>query len=121
MTGVTTQLLGPLLGAPQVIAPCELHSISSSLPFGFLSSPTLGEPSLPYVSQDSHHIVAQYPYRSNISHQLEYHAIHATLIGANGSDTMLVKLLQATFEQAQWRTKLDKGRFVFPPNRRAKI
>ncbi|KAG6019521.1 hypothetical protein E4U40_006962 [Claviceps sp. LM458 group G5] len=86
VTGVTTQLLGPLLGAPQVIAP-----------------------------------FAQYPYKSNISHQVEYHAIHATLIGANGSDTMLVKLLQATFEQAQWRTKLDKGRFVFPPSRRAKI
>ncbi|KAG5938100.1 hypothetical protein E4U53_008085 [Claviceps sorghi] len=64
--GVTAQLLGSLLGAPQVLAP-----------------------------------FAQFPYRSKISHQTEYHPVYAALLGASGSDTMLVKLVEATFQQAR--------------------
>ncbi|KAG5915992.1 hypothetical protein E4U42_007852 [Claviceps africana] len=77
--GVTAQLLGSLLGAPQVLAP-----------------------------------FAQFPYRSKVSHETEYHPVYAALLGASGSDTMLVKLVEATFQKARWRTRVDKGRSAFP-------
>ncbi|KAG5978776.1 hypothetical protein E4U55_005951 [Claviceps digitariae] len=86
INGVTAQLLGSLLGTPQMLAP-----------------------------------FSQFPYQSNISHQTEYHPIYATLLGPGGSDTMLVKLVEATFQQAQWRTTVDKGRFAFPVGQDGKM
>ncbi|KAG5998182.1 hypothetical protein E4U43_002488 [Claviceps pusilla] len=53
-------------------------------------------------------------------HQTEYHPIYATLIGTSGTDTMLVKLVEATFQQAQWRSAVDKGRFAFPAGQNTK-
>ncbi|KAG6006161.1 hypothetical protein E4U21_007271 [Claviceps maximensis] len=84
--GITTQLLGSLLGTPQMLAP-----------------------------------FARFQYRSNISHQPEYHPVYATVFGASGSDTMLVKLVQATFQQAQWRTSVDKGRLAFPEGHNTRV
>jgi hypothetical protein len=45
------------------------------------------------------------------------------IIGPRGSDTMLVKLVEATLQQAQWRTwrtSVDTGRIAFPPAQNAR-
>lgn len=46
--------------------------------------------------------------------------MYGTVIGPRGSDTVLVKLVESAFRQAQWRTTVDKGRFAFPPAQNAR-
>lgn len=95
INGITSDLLASILQTPQILAPCTL----------------LPKRSLTPLLIDS---VAQFPYESKISGQTEYHPIYSTILGPKGSDTVLVKLVEATFQQAQWRTKVDTGRYTFP-------
>lgn len=64
--------------------------------------------------------VAQFEYQSKVSGRPEYHPVYGAVLGPEGSDTMLVKLVQAAFQQAQWRTRVDKGRYAFPPAQNAR-
>lgn len=54
------------------------------------------------------------PYKSKISDRLEYRPIASTILGAKGSDLMLIKLAKAAFQAASWHTRLDVGRYMLP-------
>ncbi|KAF9252091.1 hypothetical protein DTO006G1_2838 [Penicillium roqueforti] len=70
-------------------------------------SPVLGIPQLvlPF---------GQMPYQSRISGRLEHRPIGSTILGAKGSDLMLIKLAEAAFRAASWPTSVDVGRYMFP-------
>uniref|UniRef100_A0A8H7KET3 Amidase domain-containing protein n=1 Tax=Bionectria ochroleuca TaxID=29856 RepID=A0A8H7KET3_BIOOC len=57
---------------------------------------------------------AQMPYLSRISGRDEVRPIASTLIGAKGSDLMLIKLVIAAFEKASWPTTIQTGRYMYP-------
>ncbi|TWU74878.1 hypothetical protein ED733_003036 [Metarhizium rileyi] len=95
----------PIYEAPQ---PSQIHGITPDLLAFTLHAPQILAP------------FAQFEYQSKISGQTEYHPIYSTILGPQGSDTMLVKLVEATFQQAQWRTKVDKGKIAFPPAQNAR-
>ncbi|KAI8628594.1 putative amidase [Xylariaceae sp. FL1651] len=57
---------------------------------------------------------AQMPYHSKISGRDEVRPIASTLIGAKGSDLMLIKLAHEAFEAASWPTRIQTGRYMFP-------
>lgn len=100
INGITADLLASVLGTPQILTPCKFSHIDGHCP--------------------ADRVVAQFEYESKRSGQTEYHPIYSTILGPKGSDTMLVKLVEATFQQAQWRTKVDTGRFTFPPSQNAR-
>jgi hypothetical protein len=54
------------------------------------------------------------PYQSRISGRLEHRPIGSTILGAKGSDLMLIKLAEADFRAALWPTSVDVGRYMFP-------
>jgi hypothetical protein len=54
------------------------------------------------------------PYQSRISGRQEHRPIASTLVGAKGSDLMLIKLAQTAFDAAGWPTKIDTGRYMYP-------
>lgn len=54
------------------------------------------------------------PYQSRVSGRQEHRPIASTLVGAKGSDLMLIKLAQAAFNAAGWPTKIDTGRYMYP-------
>lgn len=54
------------------------------------------------------------PYESKISGRLEYRPIASTILGAKGSDLMLIKLARAAFQAASWHTSVDVGRYMLP-------
>ncbi|KAK4446469.1 amidase signature enzyme [Podospora aff. communis PSN243] len=57
--------------------------------------------------------VGQVPYESTASGRREYHPITASLVGAEGSDLMLINLTRETFAHAGWGEKLLTGRFTW--------
>ncbi|VUC36601.1 unnamed protein product [Clonostachys rosea] len=57
---------------------------------------------------------AQMPYHSRISGRDEVRPIASTLVGAKGSDLMLIKLAAAAFERASWPTTVQTGRYMYP-------
>ncbi|KAI7777115.1 uncharacterized protein LA080_004017 [Diaporthe eres] len=59
-------------------------------------------------------LFAQMPYQSRVSGRQEHRPIASTLVGAKGSDLMLVKVAQAAFDAAGWPTKIDTGRYMYP-------
>lgn len=67
--------------------------------------------------QDLHtHIfvaVGQKPFESRISGRKEYLPIVSTLMGAKGSDVLLVNLAEAALEKANWPTQVKTGREAF--------
>ncbi|KAF2240819.1 putative amidase [Trematosphaeria pertusa] len=56
---------------------------------------------------------AQMPYESRISGRLEHRPIVSTLVGARGSDLMLINLAKAAFEAVSWPTTIATGRYMF--------
>lgn len=54
------------------------------------------------------------PYQSRISGRLEHRPIGSTILGAKGSDLMLIKLAKAAFEAASWPTVVSTGRYMYP-------
>ncbi|KAK2616650.1 hypothetical protein QQS21_000473 [Conoideocrella luteorostrata] len=95
----------PRYDAPK---PTRIKGVTAELLASLLHSPQVLAP------------FAQFPYESTVSHQTEYHPVYGTILGPKGSDSMLVKLVEATFQQAQWRTRVDKARFAFPPGQNAR-
>ncbi|KAK7213378.1 hypothetical protein V2G26_020556 [Clonostachys chloroleuca] len=57
---------------------------------------------------------AQMPYFSRISGRDEVRPIASTLIGAKGSDLMLIELAIAAFEKASWPTTIQTGCYMYP-------
>jgi len=56
----------------------------------------------------------QMPYHSKVSGKLEHRPIGSTLVGAKGSDLMLINLAKQAFEAASWPTTINTGRYMFP-------
>ncbi|KAF5542839.1 amidase signature domain-containing protein [Fusarium phyllophilum] len=57
---------------------------------------------------------AQMPYLSKISGRHEMRPIASTMIGAKGSDLMLIKLATEAFTKAGWPTSIRTGRYMYP-------
>ncbi|PNP75786.1 hypothetical protein FNYG_10864 [Fusarium nygamai] len=57
---------------------------------------------------------AQMPYLSKISGRSEMRPIASTMIGAKGSDLMLIKLASEAFKKAWWPTSIQTGRYMYP-------
>ncbi|KHN94039.1 Amidase signature domain protein [Metarhizium album ARSEF 1941] len=90
----------PVYDAPR---PGKIHGFTPDLLASVLGAPQILAP------------FAQFEYRSKVSGQPEHHPIYGAILGPRGSDAMLVKLAEAAFQQAQWRTKVDRGRYAFAP------
>jgi len=57
--------------------------------------------------------IGQNLYESKITGNAEYRPIATTLIGAKGSDLMLMKVVKAVLESASWPTRVLTGRYTF--------
>ncbi|KAF5561880.1 amidase signature domain-containing protein [Fusarium napiforme] len=57
---------------------------------------------------------AQMPYLSKISGRPEMRPIASTMIGAKGSDLMLIKFATEAFKKAGWPTSIQTGRYMYP-------
>ncbi|CZR37382.1 uncharacterized protein FPRO_02358 [Fusarium proliferatum ET1] len=57
---------------------------------------------------------AQMPYLSKVSGRLEMRPIASTVIGAKGSDLMLIKLATEALKKAGWPTSIQTGRYMYP-------
>ncbi|KAF5614520.1 D-mandelate dehydrogenase [Fusarium sp. NRRL 25303] len=57
---------------------------------------------------------AQMPYLSKVSGRPEMRPIASTMIGAKGSDLMLIKLATEAFKKAGWPTSIQTGRYMYP-------
>ncbi|KAH0594678.1 hypothetical protein MHUMG1_07512 [Metarhizium humberi] len=95
----------PSYGVPK---PSKINGVTPDLLASVLRAPQILAP------------FAQFEYQSKVSGRPEYHPVYGAVLGPEGSDTMLVKLVQAAFQQAQWRTRVDKGRYAFPPAQNAR-
>lgn len=40
--------------------------------------------------------------------------MYASVMGPKGGDLSVIHLIRRAFETAQWRTRVDTGRFTFP-------
>ncbi|KND86695.1 Glutamyl-tRNA(Gln) amidotransferase subunit A [Tolypocladium ophioglossoides CBS 100239] len=71
---------------------------------------------LPLLLQTPQMVVpfAQLPYESRISDREEFHPVYASVMGPKGADLRVIHLVRRAFETAQWRTRVDTGRFTFP-------
>ncbi|KAF5255207.1 hypothetical protein FANTH_133 [Fusarium anthophilum] len=56
---------------------------------------------------------AQMPYLSKVSGRPEMRPIASTMIGAKGSDLMLIKLATKAFKKAGWPTSTQTGRYMY--------
>ncbi|KAK4213124.1 amidase signature domain protein [Rhypophila decipiens] len=57
--------------------------------------------------------IGQKPYESRISGRKEYLPIVSTLMGAKGSDVLLLNLAEAALKKANWPTQVKTGREAF--------
>jgi len=57
--------------------------------------------------------VGQNAYESRVSGRKEYRPILSSLMGAKGSDLMLIKLTEAVLKAASWPTEVLVGRYTF--------
>ncbi|KLP10940.1 D-mandelate dehydrogenase [Fusarium fujikuroi] len=57
---------------------------------------------------------AQMPYLSKVSGRLEMRPIVSTMIGAKGSDLMLIKIDTEAFKKAGWPRSIQTGRYMYP-------
>ncbi|KAG4252847.1 hypothetical protein FPRO03_08296 [Fusarium proliferatum] len=57
---------------------------------------------------------AQMPYLSKVSGRLEMRPIASTMIGAKGSDLILIKLATEALKKAGWPTSIQTGRYMYP-------
>lgn len=58
--------------------------------------------------------IGQNAYHSRVSGRQEHRPIVGSLVGAAGSDLMLISLAKAAFEHANWPTSISTGRYMFP-------
>ncbi|KAI9642223.1 hypothetical protein NHQ30_009025 [Ciborinia camelliae] len=58
-------------------------------------------------------LVGQKPYNSRISGLKEYMPIGSSLMGAKGSDVMLINLAEAVLKNTKWPTEVQTGRETF--------
>lgn len=100
------KFISPVLGIPQLVLPCQYFQCLSSSFFSFPGHNS----GVNYWSS----LVGQMPYQSRISGRLEHRPIGSTILGAKGSDLMLIKLAEAAFRAASWPTSVDVGRYMFP-------
>ncbi|KAI4091318.1 MAG: hypothetical protein LQ344_004177 [Seirophora lacunosa] len=84
------------------------------LPFNILE--ILGENTLAMVLELPHLVlpVGQNSYQSRASGRTEYRPVSASLVGAKGSDLMLLTLAREAFLNAGWRTEVEIGRYTYP-------
>ncbi|KAL4936545.1 amidase signature domain-containing protein [Aspergillus oleicola] len=80
------------------------------------TSHTIGEKFISPVLQMPQLVLpfGQMPYQSRVSGRLEHRPIGSTILGAKGSDLMLIKLARAAFQKASWPTTIATGRYMFP-------
>ncbi|KLO88509.1 Uncharacterized protein LW93_3878 [Fusarium fujikuroi] len=57
---------------------------------------------------------AQMPYLSKVSGRPEMRPIASTMIGAKGSNLMLIRLATEAFKKAGWPTSIQTGRYMYP-------
>ncbi|KAK1244205.1 hypothetical protein MKX08_002343 [Trichoderma sp. CBMAI-0020] len=57
---------------------------------------------------------AQTTYHSRVTARTESRPFSGSVMGPSGSDMMLIQLVKAAFEHAQWRSQVDAGRLAFP-------
>ncbi|KAI4220314.1 MAG: hypothetical protein L6R36_007711, partial [Xanthoria steineri] len=82
-------------------------------PFSILEM--LGENTLAMVVELPHQVlpVGQNSYESRASGRTEHRPVIGSLVGAKGSDLMLIKLAHEAFESAGWQTEVHTGRYTF--------
>ncbi|KAI1500562.1 putative amidase [Biscogniauxia marginata] len=56
----------------------------------------------------------QMPFKSRISGRLEHRPVGCSIMGAKGSDLMLIQLAKEAFQKAGWPTKISTGRYMYP-------
>ncbi|OTA05196.1 hypothetical protein A9Z42_0058720 [Trichoderma parareesei] len=57
---------------------------------------------------------AQTRYYSRVTDQNEGRPFSGSILGSPGSDMMLLRLVKAAFDRAEWRSSVDPGRLAFP-------
>ncbi|KAJ5726210.1 uncharacterized protein N7483_007567 [Penicillium malachiteum] len=57
--------------------------------------------------------IGQVPYESRATKRIEYHPVTISLVGARGSDLMLINLARETLKHANWSDQLLTGRYTF--------
>ncbi|UKZ93354.1 uncharacterized protein TrAFT101_008270 [Trichoderma asperellum] len=57
---------------------------------------------------------AQTTYHSRVTDRTESRPFSGSIMGPAGSDVMLIQLVKAAFEHAEWRSQVDAGRLAFP-------
>ncbi|KAH6611612.1 hypothetical protein Trco_001632 [Trichoderma cornu-damae] len=57
---------------------------------------------------------AQIPYNSRVTGRIEKRPFSGSVVGPDGSDMMLIRLVKAALEHAKWRSRVDTGRLAFP-------
>ncbi|KAJ5160568.1 uncharacterized protein N7482_007572 [Penicillium canariense] len=80
------------------------------------SSGTIGEKFISPVLEMPQLVLpfGQMPYHSRVSGRLEHRPIGSTILGAKGSDLVLIKLANAAFQAASWPTTIATGRYMYP-------
>lgn len=63
--------------------------------------------------------VAQTTYHSRVTDRTESRPFSGSIMGPAGSDVMLIQLVKAAFEHAEWRSQVDAGRLAFPEDSNA--
>lgn len=98
--GLRPDILAPVLGTPQLSAPCKSFSPISVLPrwqgLGVLTC---------------YYLVAQIATEGDGA---AYVPFSAGVIGAKGDDLMLVQTMKRAFDMADWRIHVDTGRLTYP-------
>ncbi|KAK6452929.1 hypothetical protein FP744_10009180 [Trichoderma asperellum] len=62
---------------------------------------------------------AQTTYHSRVTDRTESRPFSGSIMGPAGSDVMLIQLVKAAFEHAEWRSQVDAGRLAFPEDSNA--
>ncbi|KAL6806958.1 amidase signature domain-containing protein [Trichoderma sp. SZMC 28013] len=108
--GIGPEALAPLLGLPHLVIPCELFSNTLA------SFPPLS--SFPFeqrCTDESINItVAQTSYHSRVTDKSESRPFTGSIMGPHGSDIMILQLAKAALGLAEWRSRVDTGRWAFP-------
>ncbi|PKK49299.1 hypothetical protein CI102_5738 [Trichoderma harzianum] len=108
--GIGPQVLAPLLGLPHLVIPCELllehlGIISQLSSFPFEQRCT---------DETMNITVAQTSYHSRVTDKSESRPFTGSIMGPHGSDIMILQLAKAALRRAEWRSRVDTGRWAFP-------
>lgn len=58
--------------------------------------------------------VAQTSYHSRVTDKSESRPFTGSIMGPHGSDIMILQLAKAALGRAEWRSRVDTGRWAFP-------